>query len=153
MDFGTTRWGKVPNVVPAKPFAREYLHKLKGKGCAFYLLTATNERLARGALARLEMLEYFDELVTVVPLQNQALPDAFLHCAALAGAQPNECAVFEDSLYAIKTAKQAGLWSVPSPTKTRPRSTKSVPTATIISQLCRLDVNFWYKQHKKLLFV
>ncbi len=35
-------------------------------------------------------------------------PDIFLHCAGKFGAAPEESVVFEDSAYAIRTAKAAG---------------------------------------------
>ena len=39
-------------------------------------------------------------------------PDIYLECARRMGVSPSECAVFEDILTGIKSAKEGGFWVV-----------------------------------------
>ena len=74
--------------------------------------TAGDERLARAALERLGVLGYFSALLTCEGYGGKDKPDIFLNAAAAAGGIPENTAVFEDSLHALLTAKQAGFLAV-----------------------------------------
>jgi HAD superfamily hydrolase (TIGR01509 family) len=61
------------------------------------------------ALKKLHLLDYFEFVLTVREVgKNKTHPDIFLQCAERLGATVSESTVFEDSLYAAKTAKNAG---------------------------------------------
>ena len=68
--------------------------------------------LARAALERLGVLGYFSALLTCEGYGGKDKPDIFLNAAAAAGGIPENTAVFEDSLHALLTAKQAGFLAV-----------------------------------------
>ena len=71
--------------------------------------TASNREGVELALERLGMLPYVDRFVTCGEVgKSKEHPDIFLHCAGKFGAAPEESVVFEDSAYAIRTARNAG---------------------------------------------
>ena len=70
-------------------------------------LPLTEESLK--GLGRLKIIDYFDRLFTCNEIgAGKDEPDIFLAAAGFMDTLPNETLVFEDALYAIKTAKAAG---------------------------------------------
>ena len=56
-----------------------------------------------------DMQSFVDRFVTCGEVgKSKEHPDIFLHCAGKFGAAPEESVVFEDSAYAIRTARNAG---------------------------------------------
>ena len=99
--------------VERKPGVLEYLEKLKGEGCKLCVATATDEDLAHICLQRLGLDDYFDFLLSCQTTGvGKSDPDIYLRAAKRMGAQPEECAVFEDALFAAQTAKKAGFYTV-----------------------------------------
>lgn len=97
------------NHVEAKPFAKEYLCRLYEQGVKLCLATAANRKLATSVLDRLGIYELFHVFVTVDEFgKGKATPDIFLHSAKLLETEPQDCVVFEDSLYAVESALSAG---------------------------------------------
>ena len=97
---------------PLKPGAQELLGLLSRRGVGISAATAGDERLAHAALERLGVLGYFSALLTCEGYGGKDKPDIFLNAAAAAGGIPENTAVFEDSLHALLTAKQAGFLAV-----------------------------------------
>ena len=92
-----------------KPQAREFLQLLKENHIPVAVATASNREGVELALERLGMLPYVDRFVTCGEVgKSKEHPDIFLHCAGKFGAAPEESVVFEDSAYAIRTARNAG---------------------------------------------
>lgn len=100
-DFYTNECG-------LKPGARELLELFSDRGIKLSIATAGDERLALAALKRLGVREYFSAVLTCAKYGGKEKPDIFLNAAAAAGGIPENTAVFEDSLHALLTAKQAG---------------------------------------------
>ncbi|OJU09664.1 MAG: hypothetical protein BGN88_12940 [Clostridiales bacterium 43-6] len=97
------------NNIKLKPYAREYLEKLKQDGVRMCVATLTEREHAVPALEKHGLLDYFEFVLTVKEVgKSKAHPDIFLQCAQRLGAVPAESTVFEDSIYAAKTAKAAG---------------------------------------------
>ena len=95
--------------VTLKPYAREYLDKLKADGVKMCIATLTDRAQALPALEKHGLLDYFEFVLTVREVgKNKTHPDIFLHCAERLGASVSDSTVFEDSLYAARTAKNAG---------------------------------------------
>lgn len=98
-----------------KPYAKAFISHLKEQGIKMCIATATNKELAKAALKRTGVLDCFEFIITDedvgIGKQN---PDIFLRAADMLGTKIEECVVFEDSLHAIKTAKQVGfeVWAV-----------------------------------------
>ena len=75
--------------------------------------SATAEPLMEACLSRLGVAHYFQFLLsceTVGAGKNR--PDVYFAAAERLGAEPEEIAVYEDALYAARTAKEAGFYVV-----------------------------------------
>lgn len=72
------------------------------------IATASDERLGMKALSRLGVGDFFTGAVSCTNYGAKTSPDVFLAAADLIYALPEETIIFEDSLYAVKTAKSAG---------------------------------------------
>ena len=97
------------NEVRLKPFALPYLKKLRSEGIPCCVATLTGKEHARLAIESQGISDYFEFILTVEEVgRNKQHPDIFLKCAETLGVKPSECAVFEDSYYAARTAKKAG---------------------------------------------
>ncbi|MGN1340418.1 MAG: HAD family hydrolase [Oscillospiraceae bacterium] len=91
-----------------KPGAEQLLRELHRRGIALVIATAGEEALSRAALERLGVLTLFRGIVTCAEYGSKTRPDIFLNAAVLVGSPPTQTAVFEDSLHAVRTAKEAG---------------------------------------------
>ena len=93
--------------VRLRPGILEYLDALRAQGVRVGVATATRQDMAEVALKRLHLAErmdfgYFGEEIT------KARPEYFLRLAWEQGTQPSQCAMFEDALYSMKSARAAG---------------------------------------------
>lgn len=99
--------------IQPKPGALEYLEALKMQGVRMCIVTATPRELVEVCLKKQGMAHYFEFLLSCDEVgHGKDRPDAFLAAAQRLNTAPTEIAVFEDSLQAAKTAKQAGFHTV-----------------------------------------
>lgn len=99
--------------VPLKPGVKEYLERLKASGARLCVATATAEPLSHACLTRLGVDGLFEFILSCETLGvGKSRPDVYLEAARRLGAEPGEIAVFEDALYAARTAKEAGFYTV-----------------------------------------
>lgn len=99
--------------VPLKPGVREYLEKLKKRGVRMCLATASSAELGKPALERTGLLTYFDFLLDCgMAGAGKTSPKVYHMAAERFGAEPSECAVVEDAAFALKTAKEAGFYTI-----------------------------------------
>ena len=97
------------NSVELKSGAFEFLAMLKKKGIKTALCTNTSDMLFEKAFDRLKINELFDfKMYTGKFNFSKSKPDVFFYIAGLFNARPDETWVFEDALYAVKTAVNAG---------------------------------------------
>ena len=99
--------------IPLKSGVREYLEQLHQTGTKMCVASATAEPLMEACLNRLGVAQYFEFLLsceTVGVGKNR--PDVYFAAAERLMAEPEEIAVYEDALYAAKTAKAAGFYVV-----------------------------------------
>ena len=92
---------------------RELLAALSAKGVAMTVATSSDKRQIRTALERLDLAKYFQELFTcgeVGGSKNE--PEIFHRAAALMGTTPEDTCVVEDGLYAVRTANNAGYYTI-----------------------------------------
>ena len=102
--------------VPLKPGVKAYLEGLKEGGARLCVATATAEPLSHACLSRLGVVHLFDFILSCETLGvSKNRPDVYLEAARRLGAAPGETAVFEDALYAARTAKEAGFYTVAVP--------------------------------------
>ncbi len=97
-------------VIQPKPGARRLLEALKNRGIKLAVVTATYTKTAKMALERHDLLKYFDIVTdeTDTPFQKSD-PRMYVAVAEKLNVKPERCVMFEDSLYAMKGAKAAGL--------------------------------------------
>ena len=99
--------------VMAKEGAKELLEDLAARGVRITAATSSPREHVTRALARNGLLPFFDKIYTTSEIGiSKHEPDIYNAAAAFMGTRPSETAVFEDSLYALKTAKAAGYKAV-----------------------------------------
>ena len=104
---------KYRTTVPEIPGAAEFLRTLKARGIRTALATASDLATLLPAFDRLQMAQYLDVTESCTTIgKSKEHPDIYLKCAAALYARPAECVVFEDALYAARTAKKAGFYVV-----------------------------------------
>ena len=97
------------NEVTLKEGVREFLSAMSDKNIPMIIATSGNRELLTSALTRNGIAEYFEEIFTCSELSTtKHEPDIFMACAEFLGLNPESVGVFEDSLFAIETAKRAG---------------------------------------------
>lgn len=98
------------NTVEMKPYAKEYLLKLRQAGVKLAAATSLSRRLCDIALTRHAIKDWFDVICTTEEVSyGKARPDIFRLAAEKLGAKPENCIVFEDILDAVKSAKSIGM--------------------------------------------
>lgn len=98
------------NEIGLLPGVEDYVRKLSARGIHLAIVTASDAGLARAALKRLGLSRYFDAIITEADARMfKSGPEIFLLAAKTLDAPPETCIVFEDSLYAAKAAKAAGM--------------------------------------------
>ena len=86
--------------VPLKPGAAAYVQALRSRG-------------ARLCVERLGVADQFAFLLSCDAVgSGKDRPDVFLEAARRLGSAPADTAAFEDAIYAARTAKQAGFYTV-----------------------------------------
>ena len=96
-----------------KPGIPELLQNLSNDGVKICIATATDRHLIEGALKRCDLQHFISEIFTCTsvgaPKDN---PKIFKKVLEFLGTEIEKTLVFEDSLYALKTAKNAGFKTV-----------------------------------------
>lgn len=99
--------------VQPKEGVREFLEGMKRAEIPMVVATSTDRPMAETALARTGLAPYFQRIFTCTEVSaGKSSPDIFYAAAECLGTKPEETWVFEDALYAIKTAKAAGFRTV-----------------------------------------
>ena len=99
--------------VPAKPGAAALLDFLSKQGFSLAAATSSPRGHVTGALDRLGLLPYFSCIFTTAEVgRSKHEPDIYLQAAGSLGTRAAETLVFEDSLYALETARSAGFSTV-----------------------------------------
>lgn len=94
---------------PMKPEVDKFLTLLKMNGVTMYVATATERHLAEAALQRTGLLSYFKGIMTCSEAgASKTSPKIYEKCLTRLRCDKQHCVVFEDSLHAIRTAKEAG---------------------------------------------
>ena len=95
--------------VPLKPGVAELLERLRQSGVKLCIATATDRHLVEAALDRCGVLSCFGEIFTCNEVgHGKDEPDIFEAALRFLGTEKSETVVFDDSLYAIRTAKETG---------------------------------------------
>ena len=95
--------------VPLKPGVAELLERLQQDGVKLCIATATDRHLVEAALDRCGVLSCFGEIFTCNEVgHGKDEPDIFEAALRFLGTRREETLVFDDALYAVRTAKEAG---------------------------------------------
>lgn len=99
--------------IPLKAGVGEYLAQLSQKGVVMCVASSTAQELMAACLFRLGVADQFAFLLSCEEVgAGKSQPDVYLESARRLGAKPHEIAVYEDALYAARTAKDAGFYTV-----------------------------------------
>lgn len=98
-------------VVEAKPYAVEYLARLRESGARLAVATSLPPMLREPAMTHVGIDRFFDEVVSVDDAGDvgKDRPDIYLLAARRLGVEPQECTVFEDLLAGMRSAKSVGM--------------------------------------------
>ena len=97
------------SLIPLKPGVAAMLDALDAAGVRMCIATASNKKQVVPALERLGVIHYFCGIYTCPEVgASKSRPDVFEWALQELGTPRSLTVVFEDSLHAIKTAKQAG---------------------------------------------
>ena len=100
---------KYENIIQPKHGVKPFLFSLKCRGVRMCVATLTRRELAEAALRRLGMLDYFTCVLSCADIgRGKDVPDIYIKAHDILGTPMKDTYVFEDALYAVKTAKSAG---------------------------------------------
>lgn len=101
------------NDIGLKDGVKEYISGLSRSGVRMCVASATAEELVTGCLSRLGIYDYFEFAISCDSAGvGKDSPDIYYMAADRLGADPKDIAVYEDALYAIRTARDAGFYVV-----------------------------------------
>ena len=101
------------NDIPLKNGVRDYLEMLHEQGVRMCVASATAEQLMESCLSRLGIRDYFAFLLSCETVgAGKSSPLVYHESAKRLQANPDEIAVYEDALYAVQTAKNAGYYVI-----------------------------------------
>lgn len=97
------------NKLVLKPCVSGLIKEFYSRGIKMVVATANEYELGMAALERNEISAYMEGLVTCTMAgASKERPDIYIKACELMELKCDECVVFEDSLFAIKTARNAG---------------------------------------------
>ena len=95
--------------VELKDGIKNFLDSMLEKNIPMVIATSGDRTLLNAALERNGIAGYFNAIFTCSELETtKQEPKIYLECAKFFGLEPQNIAVFEDSLFALETAKAAG---------------------------------------------
>lgn len=107
--FDDTMVNFYKNEADFKEGARELLTALNERGVGMCIATATDRYMVEIVLKRLGIYDMFDFIITCTEVgASKASPLIFEECLKRAGSSRSKTWVFEDSAFAVTTAKKAG---------------------------------------------
>lgn len=96
-----------------KPRVKSCLEQLKGMGIKLAVATSATPDMCLPALKNNGISQMFEAAVTTWEIgKGKAHPDVYIAAVKRLGLTPDVCAVYEDSLRAVKTAKAAGFYTI-----------------------------------------
>ena len=100
---------KYADEVGMKDGAREYINYCVENNIKICIVTSAERNMCEAALTRNGLLNKFDGIYCVSEMNmSKSQPEIFDYAAKQMGIDKEHCLVFEDSLYAVKSAKKGG---------------------------------------------
>ena len=132
--------------VPLMDGAKELLDFLKENHYKMVIGTSSRKERALKVLKKVEILEYFDDLVVGYDVKRgKPFPDTFLEAAKRVNAKPEECLVLEDSENGIMAAYAGNITVICIPDMKQPTKENADKTAAIYNSL--REVIDYLKEH------
>ena len=104
---------KYKTMATLKPGIKDYLCYLKDKGVIVCAATATDRDISRETIERLGILDCFSNIFSCDENgRGKDDPDIYRRALEFLGTKKEETVVFEDTLFALKTAKKDGFVTV-----------------------------------------
>lgn len=98
------------NVFDIEPSTIDIFKKLRDKGHKIVVATATQRSLTDIVMKRFDLNKWLDMLIVSDEIDiGKGNPQYFINIADHFGVKPENCVVAEDALYAIESAKEAGM--------------------------------------------
>jgi len=99
--------------VQLKEGVEQFLKDMKQTGIKMVAATSSDRQIVETALERLDVMSSFEQIFTCTEIRaGKGKPDIYLSAAEYMRTLPKDTWVFEDALYAIQTAKNAGFRTV-----------------------------------------
>ena len=96
-----------------KPGVKNFLSEMKKANIRITAATASDRQIVEPALKRLGIFNFFEAIFTCTEVgAGKTKPDIYIEAALLMETKTDETWVFEDALYALKTAVEAGFRTV-----------------------------------------
>jgi beta-phosphoglucomutase family hydrolase len=90
-------------------FVTDFAKRLRGS-CPMAVASGSNRASVTHALSKVEILDWFDVVVTANDVTHgKPAPDVFLRAAELLGVRPAQCLVVEDGAPGVEAARRAGM--------------------------------------------
>ena len=110
-------WRKIENEyrtnIKIKANADKFVSKIRSLGVKTAIASVTDTPLIKIAMDKQNMLSQFDYITCTREVgYNKKQPNIYIACAEKLGFDICDCAVFEDSLYAAKTARNANFYTI-----------------------------------------
>lgn len=104
---------KYNNELEMKPNMKELVLSEYVKGSRMCILTTTAQELAAAAMKRIGIIDCFEEIFTPEELKlSKRTPAIYIKTCEIMGYKPSNTIVYEDALYAAKSAKEAGCYLI-----------------------------------------
>ncbi len=101
------------NELEMKPGMKELILSEYESGSNMCILTTSDRELAQAAMNRHGIAHCFKKIYTAETLgMSKRTPDIFIKTCELMGCEPKDAIVYEDALYAAKSAKGAGCYLI-----------------------------------------
>lgn len=99
--------------IQLKKGVEPFLKGMRQAGIRMVAATSCDRQVFENALTRLKVINYFEKIFTCTEIGvSKEKPDIYLAAAEHLGTSPKDTWVFEDALYGIQTAKDAGFRTV-----------------------------------------
>lgn len=99
--------------VQLKEGVEQFLKDMKQTGIKMVAATSSDRQVVEKTLKRLNVMSYFERIFTCTEIGvGKVKPDIYFAAAEYMGTPLKDTWVFEDALYAIQTAKNAGFRTV-----------------------------------------
>lgn len=104
---------KYRDIIPLKDGVRDYLTLLKKNGCTIHVLTASPHKMVDPCLKRLGVFDWFGNVWSCDDFgTTKSDPTIYTEAVRRIGTSVSDGVFFDDNIGAVRTAAQAGLYTV-----------------------------------------